>query len=319
MNILLTDYCNRSCPYCFAKKRIENSSLDDRWELSLSELEIILGYCHPGIKFPVSLLGGEPTLHTQFTEIVSTIVKRGNGVKIFSNGTTPNLRKLKDAVSLKNISIIINLNSPETYTPEEMNEIKLNCQSLKKTVCFSFNIYRHDFEWDFLREAILSWDINPMIRLGIAQPIQGLFNEFINEEHMKKTSARIVEMAVDLARDGIALGFDCGFRLCDFTDRQLGMLAECAAAFNFVCGPAMDIGQNLEVWRCFPFSGKKGVTLTDFSSLDEIKSYFLEQWSEYDNYGNKPGCSTCKYGKSMRCYKGCLSRTITYQNAKVDI
>lgn len=315
-NILLTDYCNRNCPYCFAKKRIENTTINKRWELSMDELEIILRYRGQRRDIPVSLLGGEPTLHTKFPQIVARILEGGYGVKIFSNGVTPYIRELKNEVPIDDVSVIVNLNAPETYTAEEMKELELNFQALTNRICLSFNIFRPDFTWDNLRNAILTWNLLPNIRLGGAQPIQGLYNDFLRENDMKEASERIVTMATDFARDGITIGFDCGFRLCDFTDQQLGKLAECGTAFNFACGPALDIGENLEVWRCFPFSGRKGVTLTDFETIEEIRNHFNEEWVKYKDVGNKPACSGCKQFRNGMCAKGCLSRTITYEQSK---
>ncbi|NOZ37009.1 MAG: 4Fe-4S cluster-binding domain-containing protein, partial [Gammaproteobacteria bacterium] len=59
-NILLTQKCVRSCPYCFAKKHMANSVPDDilSWEnfIYLADLFEKSGER----KFP--LLGGEPSL-----------------------------------------------------------------------------------------------------------------------------------------------------------------------------------------------------------------------------------------------------------------
>ena len=79
MNLILTKKCNKGCPYCFAhQSRVEEPNC----EMSLDQvISIVENYDSSSIK----LLGGEPTCHPQFMEIVNSILERGKSVTIISN------------------------------------------------------------------------------------------------------------------------------------------------------------------------------------------------------------------------------------------
>jgi MoaA/NifB/PqqE/SkfB family radical SAM enzyme len=309
-NILLTNYCNRNCPYCFAKARVKLGTASGQWEMSQEELETVLKYLGPG-RGLVSLLGGEPTLHSRYSDIVRSLAQRGYDVKLFTNGTTPELRQSLPPASRGLFTVILNLNHPDTYTPQEWAQIEANCRCLGGRLGLSFNIFTTPFTWEYLREAIVTWKLGSVIRIGLAQPIHGTPNAFLNEAQMDEACHALVAMAEAAAQDGITLGFDCGFRLCMFSPEQRGTLAECGTRFLFDCKPILDIGPELAVWRCFPFSNEPGVKLTDFGSLREIEEHFERRWAQEQTRGNTPPCRACRNRRTGTCRGGCLSRTLS--------
>jgi len=307
-NILLTNFCNRQCPYCFAKAQVELGTVQPRWELPSDEYDTILSYLNPTLDF-VSLLGGEPTLHSRFADYVERARSAGFRIKIFTNGATRFLRSIDQFKDDENISIILNLNDKSSYVSAEWNEIEHNFKVFGSRISISFNVYQPVFSWDFLKDTILTYGLSRSIRLGIAQPIQVLNNEYLLDADMPKTLSRIVEMAEDMANSGINLGFDCGFRMCDFTQDQLGILAQCGTVPLFVCNPILDIGPDLQVWRCFPFSMEKGQTLTDYRSLNDLINYFNNDWKKTKQINNSR-CDDCTNYLIASCKGGCLSRKI---------
>jgi len=311
-NILLTNSCNRQCPYCFALAQVKLGVCRADWEMSESELETVLSYLHFG-RDAVSLLGGEPTLHSRFAEIVAQVTARRFPIKIFTNGTTARLRSISASACHDDLSLILNLNEPSSYSRNAWNEIEENARHFGSRLSLSFNVYRPDFTWDHLRDVILRRNLSRKIRIGLAQPIHGLGNSYLKEEAVPVACARLVDMAVDLARDGISLGLDCGFRGCAFSNRQRGVLLECGAQPQFDCSPVLDIGPDLIVWRCFPFSATPGVRLLDFRSLQEVSDHFDRVWAKEAALGNTPDCTECRhFGRG--CRGGCLSRTVNQRH-----
>ena len=276
--------------------------------MSWQELETICGYLDPQQDM-VSLLGGEPTLHSQFKEIVEYFSNKGFPIKIFTNGVTSGLRSILD-LALDDIRIILNLNEPASYNSKEWQQIEKNCQAFTSNIALSFNVYKPDFDWTYLKEAILGWGMDKFIRIGIAQPIKGMKNAYLQDKDTKMAAQRLVAMAEDLAEDGISIGFDCGFRSCDFTREELGILAQCGTGFLFDCKPVLDIGPDLMTWRCFPFSVGPGVKLTDFGSFKELEQFYTDKWLEIQKTGNTEKCPTCDNLEIASCGGGCLSRTV---------
>ena len=307
-NLLLTNICNRKCPYCFALGQIEAGTTKANWEMSWDELKTITGYLDPRNDV-VALLGGEPTLHSDFQAIVKWILDQGFKIKIFTNGCTSKLRTIHDYCREGFISIILNLNMPDTYNKEEWRQIEKNCQTFGQEIALSYNIFEPNFTWQHTKDAIVDWNLSRNIRIGLTQPIKGINNAFLSEKDFPVACSRLVEMAEDFAEMGVSLGFDCGFRPCAFTADQLATLAECGTKFCFACSPVIDIGPDLMVWRCFPFSVDQGVKLTDFASMRELEVYFTTKWQNLQVKGNTDSCSTCNNLEISSCAGGCLSRT----------
>ncbi len=278
--------------------------------MSWDELKTVVSYL-TAPQDAVSLLGGEPTLHTEFTEMVKWIVEQDYPVKIFTNGCTAKLRSIQDLCKEYQINIILNLNMPDTYNEKEWEQIERNCTTLAPNIALSFNVFEPNFTWEHTKEAILKWNLCKDVRVGMTQPIKGMNNAYLTEEDMETATTRLVEMAEDLAEYGIKLGFDCGFRPCSFTDDQLATLAECGTRFSFVCSPILDIGPELMVWRCFPFSVEEGVRLTDFKTFKEIEDHFSKKWQSVQAVGNTDDCPSCENIDTGVCAGGCLSRTVT--------
>ncbi len=69
-NIIFNSYCNRNCIYCFAKKKNEGSYK----QLSLDNLVIICDFLEKSNIKNVTVLGGEPTLHPEFTLFLQYII-----------------------------------------------------------------------------------------------------------------------------------------------------------------------------------------------------------------------------------------------------
>ena len=74
-NVLLTQLCVRSCPYCFAQKYMGEVSPKDM--LSWDNLIYLADFFIKSGVYHMSLLGGEPLLHPQFSEFVHYLSKRG--------------------------------------------------------------------------------------------------------------------------------------------------------------------------------------------------------------------------------------------------
>ena len=89
LNLYIITLCQFKCPYCYS--RYENLS---KWN-KIMDLDLIHKIVE-GIKyskgnFSISLLGGEPTLHPHFYEIISSFTKIKNikEVIIYTNGVKP--------------------------------------------------------------------------------------------------------------------------------------------------------------------------------------------------------------------------------------
>ena len=85
--ISLINKCQLNCKYCFAKDIIKTSKTKE--EISIENFKYVLDFLKTGnSEQPLKLVGGEPMLHSRFSEIIDIVKndKYFNNVMIFTNG-----------------------------------------------------------------------------------------------------------------------------------------------------------------------------------------------------------------------------------------
>ena len=112
-NVLFTQRCVRSCPYCFAEKHMSESSPKD--VLTWENLIYLADFLEASGERRFSILGGEPTLHPDFTDMVAYLLERKFEVKVFTSGIMAD-RVLEESAMVfsaahpEQLSFICNLN-----------------------------------------------------------------------------------------------------------------------------------------------------------------------------------------------------------------
>ena len=316
-NILLTNKCNRSCPYCFAKREMEESSEEDI--LSWENLIYIADFLKRSGQNRVSLLGGEPTIHPQFVDFVLYLLERGFDVTVFTNGILSptrlaECREYLTKVRLDRLSFVCNLNDP-VQTPAPPNESLRLQEFLSEMGPWAspgFNIYRLDFKLEFLFDHINRYGMKRNIRLGVAHPVPGKESGYIKPSGMRKVIRRLYAYRPLFDANRVSPGLDCGFPICKFTDRELGWLGRFPNPSHFSCGPAFDITPDMSVYHCFPLSNYKRRSLFEFDSMDQLFEHFaqLRQEVKSEIPGIFDECDACRYQESGVCSGGGLCQVL---------
>lgn len=318
-NVLLTQKCVRSCPYCFAKEHMNDSISSDM--LSWEDLIYIADLFEYSKEMHISLLGGEPTLHPDFVDFVLYLIQRDFHVTVFTSGIMSDkkfqeTKKYLSKIDPKNISFICNLNHPDISTVQETQKIEAFLKEFGNKVALSFNIYTLDFEMDYLFQYIERFKLNPYIRLGLAHVIPGEKNKYIPPENFDKMTNKLSSYIPDFEKNNISVIFDCGFPLCKFTDEQLGkffkITGKSIESLLFACNPAIDIGPDMQVWSCFPLSNYDKKSFFDFDSIQDILNYYnkFHKKIRKEAGGIYKECIECKYRKNEQCSGGCLAHIL---------
>lgn len=308
-NIFITNTCNLRCGYCFAKGMLGAARHE---EMPLEEIKKIADFVKrsdtppngimPGV---ISLLGGEPTLHSGFTEIIDYLIGEGFVIKIFSNGTFP--RKTADYLKklpVEAVNIILNINKEEGYAPQQWKNVTYNLEHLNRIISLGFTIYQVDFDYETVIRYINRYDLKRDIRLGISMPIVGTSNAFVAYPDYKPIAKRILEFAEKSFEADITVGFDCGFILCMFSRKELGRLKLRNVHLNFTCDGAIDIGKNGRVWRCFPLYSVHNTDLDRVDSVKGIKDYY-NALLPVKQKGISGSCARCEHYLWGNCSAGC--------------
>ncbi len=325
-NVLLTETCVRSCPYCFAKQYMTEADVQD--SLSWGNLIYIADLLESSGEKHISLLGGEPLLHPQIAEFVNYLNIRGFFVTIFTSGIMPDekfegfAKKLLSRGEELKLGFVCNVNEPRFSPKSEIEKVKRFFSAFGERCSLSFNIYRLDFNMDFLLSYIIEYGLGRHIRLGLAHPIPEAKNKFISPHNFDKVKNTLMDAFEKMSELAIVPGFDCGFPMCMFTDEELGKVFKYSLGqISFQCGPAIDIGTDLSCWSCFPLSNFYKKSLFDFNNLREIHDFFESKMQEVrrEVKGLYPECDNCDNNKHGICSGGCLAHILNNFNAEGNI
>lgn len=322
-NVLLTNFCNRKCPYCFATEKVRtddsgNGSAEGGvlvktpgcMHMPMENVrEVVAFFKRSGLRL-ISLLGGEPTLHPQFEEVVRLISDDGFSIKLFTNGLMP-ARTARFLTSLStHIGVMVNINHPSIMPPDQWSHVNETLGILGDKGSLSYNIYQSDCDLEFLPQVILTHGLTRAIRLGLAMPIYGHHNSALPMDEYARVGEKLADFSDVCSHHDISLRLDCGFPVCMFTSEQMGRIMYNNGDVNFVCRPIIDIGPDLKVWSCFPLSGLNNVSLRDFDNRDQLVDYYEKIFSPYRRVGALSKCIDCAHLRRQQCFGGCVAHTL---------
>jgi hypothetical protein len=311
-NILLTKKCVRNCPYCFAKEQMENEPDDT---LTWDNFIYIVDLHEKSQMMHLSLLGGEPTLHPKFNEFVAYSIDRGVKVNVFTSGimSKAKLNEMKDLFSEftnKQVSFVCNVNAPELGSKKENERLDDFLSNFGEYTNPGYNIYEADFDLGFIIEQINKYNLKRHIRIGLTHPIVGEKNIHLKKEDLKNMASNFMTFVDILEKENISAGFDCGMPMCLFSDGDIGRLYKLnKGRLKFGCGPAIDIGTDMQVWACFPLGEVERKSIFDFDSIQAIGDYYTDMHKRIRD--GKGGifkeCIECIHFKNELCSGGCLT------------
>ncbi|PLY01244.1 MAG: hypothetical protein C0624_10780 [Desulfuromonas sp.] len=311
-NLLITNDCPRDCTFCFAKSRLGKAGSDSPAQImSREKLRYIMDFLEKTGDKQFRLLGGEPTHHPEFKEIVTEALERGFHVHVFSNAMMPKETAdfLADIPQGK-ISFLCNVSPQACDAPADKEKVSYALEKLGGRAQVGITLTEPEFEYEFLIEMINRYKLRPRIRIGIAQPIVGEDNDFLKPADYKATGTNIVAMAEDCASRNIMIGFDCGMTHCMFTEEEMGRLMMKSEGFRSVCEPIIDVGPNLDVWHCFPLSEVLNTRLDKYDIRADVTAAYRKKASPYRAFGCMAECLNCKHRKWGQCSGGCMAHAM---------
>jgi len=309
-NILITNHCNQNCSFCFANELMTKGKVR---EMSLTDYVTLLDYLEKNGQKRVYLMGGEPTLHTNFIDIVETSFKRGFEVELFTNANlTKDIEEYLLESSAKISMIHINIGAPayrEGKVDSQINNFvkkihKKTIVSLETTI---WSLKRSNFMLLFEKAN----EILPFCSVRI-----GVDGGLISRGGFSLNKNRKIGEIIDSTIEGLVKSKVRGVWLsevnaCMFTEDQSRRFKdyEIVTLNGYGClskRAGVDIKTDLGVIRCFGFDSLNGCKLD--RDLIKIK-WGLDKSMEEETRSLLPvECSICKfYGyKEGQCPGPCL-------------
>lgn len=321
-NIIITNHCNLKCPYCFADDMMQYSSNDKQF-MDADTFNKILDFCARGEQEQIGIIGGEPTLHPGFMDIIITLQKYCSMYNceglIFTNGI-----KLKSWLPYlgSNIGILVNCNAPK-YQSKENYEATID--SLRQAYKLGYiktdklrvgcNIYLGLDDYSYFWEDIVEPFKVKCIRCSVVSPGGCYMKEWRHQEKKEEYYSALKPAFMEFVRE--AKKHDCFLELdcnqippCYFTEEEKQEVIE-VSLFppKTFCTPPVDIDANLKAFSCFgTYDLNKEVKLQDFSDVQDVRHYLTYAKNlpkVQQNIGGK--CAECPSHERFQCQGGCLS------------
>lgn len=313
-NIAITKYCNLRCPYCFAETMLEERETKN---ISIKRFKEILDWIKPIEEERIGIIGGEPTLHPQFSQILFILnhfcsLYNKESI-IFTNGIY--LNKYINQISDKT-SVLININSPNFMSKDQFNDLNNTLNTLfKKEKLQGFNPQYHigcnicsDIkDYSFLWNIVDKYEIKN-IRVSVCAPTKQK-DQKDKEFYYNNIKPIFLNFVKEAKKRNIGLGADCNqIPRCFYDDFELRLVDLILNEQNSLCEPVIDINADFKACSCFG-SYEHLIDCREFNNIKELKNYFLGKVNYpkmlANNSNNK--CKKCKQHQLLQCQGGCLS------------
>ncbi len=314
-NLVLTNVCDMKCAYCFAQDYLGGAvGQPGAHFISLAGFEERLDFLSRSGINEIRLIGGEPTLHPQFADLIAIARKRSQTIVIFSHGMiTARALECLCALPVEQCCVLINMNATRfagAASAKEQESRRAALRRLGMRAMLGFNIFTPNFSLDSLLPIVAETGCSRRIRLGLAHPALSGQNVFIHPKQYPFIGEKIARFSPKAARMGVKLEFDCGFVRCMFSKQEIEALESANVEFGWHCNPILDIDLDGQAFHCFPLADKvRAPTLID-STAANLRIQMMEQVSLYRLAGIYKECSTCHFKQSNECTGGCLANTM---------
>lgn len=312
-NVLLTTVCNLACPYCFANEKMGRSR---RRHMSLDNVDKLLAFFKHSNYQLFRVMGGEPTLHPEFIEILRRALAADMRVDVLSNATWNDAcLEFFRQVSPRRLYFLLNIDHPERYHPRQWQRIEENLTRLPhpENVTLSFNIFERKPRYEYVLDVARRHGIKT-IRLSFALPILGAENQRLDIEEYRYMGPFVHRFVSEAAAQDVQVQIDNAVPLCMFEEATIGGLllrGVIDLQRNARCEPVIDIGPDLSVWCCFCLSAVHNRRLDEFETLQQVKEYFNGVIGRYQQELTPfDYCRDCFYREQWGCQGGCITHSI---------
>ncbi len=318
-NISLTFRCNLRCPYCFAHEFVDPRAAD----IALDDFDRAVEFCTRQAPVHIGLIGGEPTLHPQFNDILKRLIDNPRilAVTVFTNGIL--LDKSFDLLEHPKVSLLVNWNAAEEIGQTAFDRIRANVDELilkrgmARRVNLGLNLHGEDMDYRYMLELLKRYGLKK-VRMSLTVPDfpAGCGTDVL--AYFRSRKPFLMRLFKDMDEIGVLPYYDCNRPpQCIWTEEERRWLEDCAtrhgapagalADAGSFCRPVIDITPDLQAVRCFGMSYFDKVPIADFASLSELQAYFMR---EIDRPAFRifaaPECENCYLRRQWLCCQGCM-------------
>jgi hypothetical protein len=277
---------------------------------------MILSFAARSPKNHVGIIGGEPTLHPQFDEILKEVNRYcreiNTSATLFTNGIE--VERFMPYIG-ERIGLLINCNSPQFQTAESFNKQRATLDHLNELSWFDTkancgcNLYPDCTDYSYIWEIVDRYHLHHL-RTSVVSPAACYIHWRKDKEGYYNLMKPIyLKFCQDALAHHCKLNMDCGhIPMCYFNGEEKELVKQACGddrCDNGFCEPVVDINPDFKATACF--GSYDPVDMRDFDNLIELERYLLLKKSYPRAIANCTGkCTTCKKHKLLKCQGGCL-------------
>lgn len=312
-NLMLTNYCNYRCPYCFGV-----DMMAPKQPAEIMSHETFMGIMDWLAKKPfdntIHLMGGEPTLHPDIEKIVYYLLENEKHITIFSNMASDRAPELAELFSIMPVRWVANVNNPVKWTNRQRKNIERALQAGGKNVSLTFNIIPDEPNELWALELIEKFGLSTSIKVGFVLPTLTSSNMALEEEQYGIVAQRVVDLVKAGKVLDISIDYECGVPHCVFTDEQRGFLWKHRSAPGSGCQSRLDITPKGEVMYCLPLATAHRRHFSEFEDYPACREWFEAQYRPYRMLGARIECAGCMENNPIKCNGACVAKNMIGAN-----
>lgn len=277
--------------------------------MTLDEFQQSLDFLgRSGVK-DATLLGGEPTIHPNFCEMVDLALSQDFRVLVLSGGVIPEkvLHHLEQTDPGR-VSMMLNVIPPvEGYSQRDRD-----CQSevmrrFGSRLALGINIDSPTVPLDFLLDYIAEYSLEPIVRMGLAHPIAGGMNSHLHPRDYPAVGRQVADFAFRAQDAGVHLEFDCGWVPCMFPDGALESLGITPHQIGLRCNPIIDILPGLQTISCYPLASVAKAPLPVTEDGPWLADHYTTALESHRPLMLYRHCTSCDWLARGECVGGCIA------------
>lgn len=308
-NLMLTNYCNYKCSYCFGKDIMFPKN--PRQTMSRDTFNSIVEWVKKGSSDRVfHLMGGEPTLHPDIDWMVARLLEEDMQTTIFSNLATQGAVDLAKKIADLPVEWVVNVNDPAHWNDVQRENITMALELLKKRACLTFNVMPDEDDNLWAIEYTKLYHLNHSIKVGFLLPTYNKTNVALDDDQYTIVADKVTRLAQIAAKEDIHLEYECGIPTCAFTDEQLGILWRCGSQLQSGCNSRLDITPDGTVIYCLPLATLGSKHYSQFECYNDACIWFDQRFKPYRMLGRRIECVSCNLHNSASCNAGCLAKNL---------
>ena len=285
MRIYITERCNAKCKNCFNANHRNNS------EMQISDFIALCEYLRNNKITQVKIMGGEPSVHKNFSEIIRVAQKSFSRVTIFTNGLL--IDKICDIKLRDNDAIVYNFNFSKVFHESTLLLSQAGYRSLEVQIKTDSVID------EICSELLRIYNLAGSRSIGISFTLDCTSNILVNKKSLIPKIKALVEFA---NKNNFPFSFDHAIPFCFLyeTGLNIGNNSFCRLYDTGL----IDADLNLRMCNQFPEKLINVKNNNGFIPWSILCNYIKEAYYENQNNCLNKICKQCVFFDQI-CNGGC--------------